>query len=671
MNSLISIIIPIYNVEKYLEKCICSVLNQTYQNLEIILVNDGSTDKSREICEKYRKKDARIRLVNKSNGGLSDARNAGMDAASGDYFYFLDSDDFIEPALIETLYQKLTKEQADMVIFNFTKVTETGELAGKSNFLPGTYDLTASSSKFDYLLHIYLEYKNGWEAWDRIYRADIIRTHNLRYINNSIIFAEDLCFNFYYLMHANRVITIEASLLNYLVRSGSIMHQDFDDIGLSCIITLSKLLYDYSAVSDSGETIKNGFYLLFCLILDNHCKEISQSKLKYYLQNVYYKEFLKIMLIEILSHPVSLLSAFGAHRGLKFWKRAAFCLLSMSPFQSNHYLLEKHVKYKMPFLNRKKKLFLFGTEDFGNLGDNQIAISELEFLKSYFYEYTIFELPASKYRFYIAQLEKYVNKNDPIFLTGGGNLGDQYPFAENIRRDAIRRFPHNKILIFPQTIDFAANQKGQEELALSKAVYDAHPQLFLCTREKKSFAFAKEVFQCQVLLMPDIVLFSNYSFFTLERTGLLFNLRKDKESILSENTRQDLIENAKKAGCPVKFIEHQLDHDISAGSRSGYLKAAREAYAASRLVITDRLHGMIFSVITGTPCICMNNCNAKIEGVYEWLKNISYIKFIQSPEDLPAAMQELLERKPSFYNHKKLLSNFKKIIEIMQETSSS
>lgn len=662
MNPLISIIIPVYNVEKYLKKCIDSVLKQTYENLEIILVNDGSTDSCGQICEEYQKKDKRIRLVVKTNGGLSDARNAGMDAAAGKYFYFLDSDDFIEPSLIETLYHELAKENADMVIFNFTKVTETGEIAGKSNFVPGTYDLSTSSSKFDYLLRIFLEYKNGWEAWNRIYRADLIKKHNLRFINNSIIFAEDLCFNFYYFMHTERLVTIENSLLNYLVRGDSIMRQDFDDIGASCIITLSRLLYDYAGTAPCGEKAKNSFYLLFCLILDNHCKEINNDDLKHYLQNVYYKPFLKKMLAETLFHPVSLISSFGVHRGLKFWKRAAFCLWSVSPFQSNYFLLEKHIKYKMPFLSGSKMIFLFGTEDFGNLGDHQIAASELEFLKSYYHGYRIFELPASKYQFYIGQLEKYVNSEALIFLTGGGNLGNRYPFAETIRRDAIKRFPNNKILIFPQTIDFEQTAEGEKELALSKAVYNSHPQLCLCTRDKKSYDFGKKNFSCKILFIPDIVLFSNYSFLTEKRTSLLLNLRNDEESILSDDMKQNIRNAAKETGLPVKLMEHQLNHNIESKDRTKYLNEVLTTYAASRLVITDRLHGMIFSTITGTPCICMNNCNAKVEGVYEWLANISYIKFIKNPMDLPAAMNELLNRTPSFYNHKKLLPDFKKII---------
>lgn len=103
MNDLISLIVPIYNVEKYLDKCIDTIINQTYSNIEIILVDDGSTDASGEICDKWKKKDNRITVIHKLNGGLSSARNAGIDIATGKYIGFIDSDDYIDLEMIETM----------------------------------------------------------------------------------------------------------------------------------------------------------------------------------------------------------------------------------------------------------------------------------------------------------------------------------------------------------------------------------------------------------------------------------------------------------------------------------------------------------------------------------------------------------------------------------------
>lgn len=115
----VSVIIPIYNDEKYLEQCLDSVIKQTYKNLEIILVDDGSTDRTPEICEQYRENDSRIRVLHKKNGGVGSSRNAGLAMATGDYVLFVDDDDFIYPEETETLYKLLKKNDADVAVGNF------------------------------------------------------------------------------------------------------------------------------------------------------------------------------------------------------------------------------------------------------------------------------------------------------------------------------------------------------------------------------------------------------------------------------------------------------------------------------------------------------------------------------------------------------------------------
>ena len=118
MNPQISVIVPIYNVEKYLAKCIDSIINQTLTNIEIILVNDGSTDNSRKIIDKYDKKDSRIKVIHKKNGGQGSARNAGLDIAKGEYIGFVDSDDWIDSNMYENLYNAAISNNADIVVCN-------------------------------------------------------------------------------------------------------------------------------------------------------------------------------------------------------------------------------------------------------------------------------------------------------------------------------------------------------------------------------------------------------------------------------------------------------------------------------------------------------------------------------------------------------------------------
>ena len=124
MTEKITVIVPVYNVENYLNKCLDSLINQTYKNLEIIVINDGSTDNSGTICQEYAQKDNRIVYIEKENGGLSDARNAGLDRMTGSYVTFVDSDDWIEQDYVEVLYNKLTEHQADVSVGNYYSYNE-------------------------------------------------------------------------------------------------------------------------------------------------------------------------------------------------------------------------------------------------------------------------------------------------------------------------------------------------------------------------------------------------------------------------------------------------------------------------------------------------------------------------------------------------------------------
>lgn len=124
---LISVIVPVYNVEKYLKKCVDSITSQTYKNLEIFLVDDGSTDSSGQICNEFEKNDARIKVIHKKNGGLSDARNAGLDRAKGQYYAFIDSDDYIQDNTIEIMLNAIKKNKSEIAVCNMIRFLEEGE----------------------------------------------------------------------------------------------------------------------------------------------------------------------------------------------------------------------------------------------------------------------------------------------------------------------------------------------------------------------------------------------------------------------------------------------------------------------------------------------------------------------------------------------------------------
>lgn len=133
MKDLVSVVVPIYNVEKYLRKCIETIVNQTYNNIEIILVNDGSTDNCLQICNDFKQKDKRIKVINKENGGLSDARNTGLKNAHGKYICFIDSDDYVHENYVEELYGTIIENNAQIAVCNFEKVDEKNKFISKRN----------------------------------------------------------------------------------------------------------------------------------------------------------------------------------------------------------------------------------------------------------------------------------------------------------------------------------------------------------------------------------------------------------------------------------------------------------------------------------------------------------------------------------------------------------
>ena len=168
MKPLISVIIPVYNVEKYIKRCLDSVINQTYENLEIILVDDGTPDNSGVICDEYAKKDERIKVIHKENGGLSSARNAGLDIAKGEYISFIDSDDYISDNFIERLYENLSENGAEIAQCGFKRTAKDSEEKDSVSESVKIY------SGVEMLGHIHDE--KGAETvvvWNKLYKAEL------------------------------------------------------------------------------------------------------------------------------------------------------------------------------------------------------------------------------------------------------------------------------------------------------------------------------------------------------------------------------------------------------------------------------------------------------------------------------------------------------------------
>lgn len=188
LGAKVSVIVPVYNQEKYLDECIESIINQSYNNLEIILVDDGSTDNSLEICKKYKKQDKRIKLIHKENGGLSSSRNAGLKEATGDYIMFCDSDDYFLPDTVKLMEAEITKKDADYVIGNYINCTEEGKFWKKPIFDKKLYT-NFKVEITDYTKSFYIMSSS---VCNKIFRKSFIDEHDFKFVEG--LPAEDAIF---------------------------------------------------------------------------------------------------------------------------------------------------------------------------------------------------------------------------------------------------------------------------------------------------------------------------------------------------------------------------------------------------------------------------------------------------------------------------------------------
>jgi len=222
MRSFISIIVPVYNVEKYLVACLESLVNQTYQNIEVVLVDDGSTDHSSVICEEYVQRDSRIHLYYQINGGVSSARNLGLEKANGEYVVFVDSDDYVLSNYVETLYGLLSNNNADIAMIALNYKLESNAQASNKNVkiaTPNNKDEISMNSE-ETLNHIFDDDLYLGYVCNKIFKRKFIILYNIRF-EESVKLWEDILFCCQYITNINRAIYSSEKLYIYNIRGES------------------------------------------------------------------------------------------------------------------------------------------------------------------------------------------------------------------------------------------------------------------------------------------------------------------------------------------------------------------------------------------------------------------------------------------------------------------
>ena len=310
----------------------------------------------------------------------------------------------------------------------------------------------------------------------------------------------------------------------------------------------------------------------------------------------------------------------------------------------------KHNCFSIYFLIKYKRqlssvdYILLDTPLHGNLGDHAIVLSEQQFLDNLACKYL--EIPGVYTDGFEKWFAKVTPKDKTILIPGGGFLGELWPNEEYRFRRILKAFNNNKIIVFPQTITFdLTTDDSLKFFEESKQYYTENKNSTICVREQRSYAFVKKYLpEINVLLMPDIVTQFNMNKNLLKkRNGILLCLRSDKEKNLSQEFYKQIIIEVKQ-----KFQHETLNktdtviiNSIKPDKRRKFVIGKLKEFSEAKLVITDRLHGMIFAAITNTPCIALGNINGKVKGVYEWIKENNYIRYVNNYDEFEAALNSL------------------------------
>ena len=635
----VSVVVPVYRVEKYLDKCVSSICAQTFADFELILVDDGSPDNCPALCDAWAQKDSRIRVIHQKNGGLSAARNAGIEAALGQYLLFVDSDDYIEPDMLRQLVYGAQRSGAKMTLCSLRYEDELGipflypdfssvqdAILDRNAFWNGYY----SSQSAYYVV-----------AWNKLYRRELFtslrypvgKLHEDEYVLQELV---DQCDNICCLGYVG---------YHYVQRSGSITnsaknvdHLEYWEILLlraerfcgsgdflraegmlqSVILGLWKRQPDFTRTPDLARSFR---------AVVGECSQ-------FYLR-LARKTGQKSMLFR------AFLLRLGLTQYIRFLQKRNPELFDGRD-QSNAELTE--------FQNAltsagdcPRRFILMQTPLHGNLGDHAIALAELNFLAEHFPDVPVVELPGFAFS---RQPEAYASllnaEKDTILITGGGFAGSLWQEEESNIQCILSELHGFRILMLPQTLYY--EDESSPEALSSIHGYASCQTLTFCARESLTLDRLNRLLpNTRSELIPDMVLYSQYTEASKPRRGIGLCLRQDKESTLDADERKALatgILHSFPNDSPV-WTDTVIPQDVSPAKRRETVLAKLDEFAGYRFIITDRLHGMVFAALTGTPCIVLDNCDHKVQGVYDWLKQNRYILYLDNAAALPSALQKI------------------------------
>ncbi|MDY2699362.1 MAG: glycosyltransferase family 2 protein [Lachnospiraceae bacterium] len=275
MEPKLSVIVPVYNVEEYLKRCIESIQKQTLHELEIILINDGSTDESGRICDKLAEEDSRIKVIHKKNEGQGIARNCGLEMAQGKYVTFIDSDDYVEKNTYESVISKMEIQKAEMISFGYTQDDPQGKILYQSRIRERSYQGDEVRKKF--ILHFfgddpYDDDLRGVSACMSVYSREIIHKNQIRFLSERKVFSEDTIFNLEYCKYVDKVVTCQQHLYHYCLKADSFT-KGYQKGRWELTLHFTKLLKEYAQYYGNSELVEDRIRMVLWVSLIDSVKQ--------------------------------------------------------------------------------------------------------------------------------------------------------------------------------------------------------------------------------------------------------------------------------------------------------------------------------------------------------------------------------------------------------------
>lgn len=318
----VSVIVPAYNVESYIEKCVRSICRQTYTNLEILVVDDGSQDHTYSKLQSLAKEDERIIVLHHENRGVSATRNMALERANGDYCCFVDGDDWIEPAMIAVLVRALEDTGSDWVNCQYVRNSEDGNELERYNFVHGLRSMEHINDKINFLFNELLVYQVGFEVWNKIYKLSMIRENKLRFCEDCKM-GEDLGFNLCYAAKAKKINCISERLYHYRIRSNSAMSEaDNKKYNFEQYVIFMKHVQETWERMKAQKELQELYVVCFSRTMDNAVRGLCDVEIAELVENLSLRSFYLEQNNRVIHNKKILCKWYGKQSGGLVWKHS-------------------------------------------------------------------------------------------------------------------------------------------------------------------------------------------------------------------------------------------------------------------------------------------------------------------------------------------------------------